>query len=182
MMGAALDRGADKARELANIGAGHAAGALARLVNRPIWTEVPSAETLRPEPALRARSVARDGTAVFFKLHGGVEGMLAIVFSRGSLEIIVTEIMGAAAYDAESAVESAVREAANILVSHYASAIADTLGAVVLPSVPVLTEHSVQAALDSVTAWDEAMPRRLLLEVPLFDEQREIEAYVVVVT
>ncbi len=182
MMGADLDWGADRARELANIGAGHAAAALASLVNRPIRIDAARAESLLQRPALRARSVAQDGTAVFFELQGGVEGMLGIVFSRPSLEVIVTEIMGAAAYEAESAVESAVRETGNILVSHYVSAIADTLGAVVIPSVPILTEQAVPAALESVTAPDERGGARLLLEIPLFDEEREIEAYVVVVT
>jgi chemotaxis protein CheC len=171
----------DRARELASIGAGHAAGALARLVNRTIWMDAPRVQPVDAETVPRAAALAEDGTAIFFELQGGVGGMMAVVFSRASLEVIVTEMMGAEAYELESAVESAVREAGNMLVSHYASAIADTLGTVVLPSIPVLTEEAVPAALGSVVSWRAGEPERLLLESPIYDGTREVQGYLVLV-
>ena len=173
--------GLDRARELASIGAGHAAGALARLTNRTIWMEVPRAQPVDAGTVPRAAALAEDGTAIFFELQGGVGGMMAVVFSRASLEVIVTEMMGAEAYELESAVESAVREAGNMLVSHYASAIADTLGTVVLPSIPVLTEEDVPAALGSVVSWRAGEPERLLLESSIYDGSREVQGYLVLV-
>jgi len=101
--------GLDRARELASIGAGHAAGALARLINRTIWMEVPRAQPVDAGTVPRAAALAEDGSAIFFELQGGVGGMMAVVFSRASLEVIVTEMMGADAYELESAVESASR-------------------------------------------------------------------------
>ena len=82
--------GLDRARELASIGAGHAAGALARLINRTIWMEVPRAQPVDAGTVPRAAALAQDGTAIFFELQGGVGGMMAVVFSRASLEVIVT--------------------------------------------------------------------------------------------
>lgn len=175
--GGALDR----ARELANIGAGHAAGALARLVNRAIWTEVPRAQALEEDVTPFAARAAEDGAAVFFELTGGVGGMVAVVFSRASLEVIVTEMMGAQAYGVESAVESAVREAGNILVSHYASAIADTLGTLVLPSVPLLAEQAGPGALASLVSRRPGDSPRLLLESRLFDPAHDVEGWVTLV-
>jgi chemotaxis protein CheY-P-specific phosphatase CheC len=68
-----------------------------------------------------------------------------------------------------------------MLVSHYASAIADTLGTVVLPSIPVLTEEAVPAALGSVVSWRAGEPERLLLESPIYDGTREVQGYLVLV-
>lgn len=174
-------RGLDRVRELASIGAGHAAGALGRLVNRAIWTEVPRAQALGDGVSPFAARAAEDGAAVFFELTGGVGGVVAVVFSRASLEVIVTEMMGAQAYGVESAVESAVREAGNILVSHYASAIADTLGTLVLPSVPLLAEHAGPSALASVVSLRAGDSPRLILESRLFDPADEVEGWVALV-
>ena len=78
---------------------------------------------------------------------------MAVVFSRSCLELIVTEMMGADAYGLERAVESAVREAGNVLVSHFASAIGDVLGRIVLPSVPLLDgPGDLDAFLDGLRA------------------------------
>lgn len=174
-------RALDRARELANIGAGHAAGALGRLVNRLIWTEVPRAQALEEGIASSAARAAEDGAAVFFELSGGMGGMVAVVFSRASLEVIVTEMMGAQAYGVESAVESAVREAGNMLVSHYASAIADTLGTRVLPSVPLLADQAGSSALSSLVSWRPGDARRLLLESRLFDPDHDVEGWLLLI-
>jgi chemotaxis protein CheC len=174
-------RALDRARELANIGAGHAAGALSRLVNRAIWIEVPRAQALDAGAAPFSAQAAEDGAAVFFELTGGVGGLVAVVFSRASLEVIVTEMMGAQAYDIESAVESAVREAGNMLVSHYASAIADTLGTLVLPSVPMLTEQAGPGALASLVSWRPGDAPRLILESRLFDPAHDVEGWLTLV-
>ncbi len=171
----------DRARELASIGAGHAAGALGRLVNRAIWTEVPRAQALGEGVAPFAARAAEDGSAVFFELTGGVGGMVAVVFSRASLEVIVTEMMGAQAYGVESAVESAVREAGNILVSHYASAIADTLGTLVMPSVPLLAEQAGPGALASLVSPGPSDSPRLILESRLFDPAHDVEGWLMLV-
>jgi len=170
-----------RARELANIGAGHAAGALARLVGRTIRMEVTCVQRLDEHPRPHASRIAEEGTAVFFELRGGIAGMMAVVFSRASLEVIVTEMMGAHAYGLDTAVESAVREAGNMLASHYASAIADTLGTTVMPSVPLLTAQALPAALASVVAWRAGEPPRLLIETAIFDLEREVEGFLLLV-
>lgn len=172
------ERAVDRVRELAGIGAGHAAGALAQLVGRPIRMDVPRVELRGPGVVPEITRLGEGGSAIFFRLHGGVGGAVAVVFSRGCLEVIVTEMMGADAYGLETVVESAVREAGNMLVSHYASAIADALGTVVLPSVPLLTDPiSLDAFLDGC----EPPLARVVIESAIFDSEREIEGTLVLV-
>jgi chemotaxis protein CheC len=164
----------DRLRELANIGAGHAAGALGKLVGRTIWMDVPRAAALREDIEAHAARSAADGAAVFFELQGGIDGVMAVIFSRRSLEIMVTEMMGADAYGRAAVVESAVREAGNIIVSHYVSAIADTLGAAVIPSVPLLAGDAVPEALAAIlrercaAGGRSRVPSVVLVESPLW--------------
>jgi len=52
---------------------------------------------------------------------------------------------------------------------------------VVLPSIPVLTEEAVPAALGSVVSWRAGEPERLLLESSIYDGSREVQGYLVLV-
>lgn len=168
----------DRIRELANVGAGHAASALSRLVRRTVWMDVPRPSYRTPDLVPEAARMADGGAAICFGLHGGVGGTMAVVFSRSSLEILVTEMMGAHAYGLDKAVESAVREAGNMLVSHFASGLADLLGTVVMPSVPLLTEPP------ELPAWLAALddePGDVVVECPLFDLDREVVGFLLFV-
>jgi chemotaxis protein CheC len=168
----------DRVRELAGIGAGHAAGALARLVGRPIRMAVPRVERRLPGVAAELARLGEGGSAICFRLEGGIGGAMAVVFSRGCLELIVTEMMGADAYGLEKAVESAVREAGNVLVSHFASAIADVLGTIVLPSVPLLTDP---VALDAFLDSCDPPLAGFIIESAIFDADREAEGTLVLI-
>jgi len=168
----------DRIRELTNIGAGHAAAALSRLVRRTIWMDVPRPSYRSPDLVPEAARAAEGGTAICFGLHGGVGGTMAVVFSRSSLEVLVTEMMGADAYGLDKAVESAVREAGNMLVSHFVSALADFLGTVVMPSVPLLTEPP---ELPAWLATLDEEPGGVVVECPLFDRRREVVGFLLFV-
>ena len=112
----------DRLRELLNIGAGHAAGALAQLVGRSFWMEVP--RVLARESALPA------GDAIVFEVAGSLRGIVALVIPAETRAALAQAVPGMAG--------SALLELGNIVVSHVCSAIADTLGATLLPSVPEL--------------------------------------------
>lgn len=172
---ASLPTALDRMRELASIGAGHAATALAQLVRRTIHMDVPSVDVAGAVP--REARDASGGSAICFGLEGGFAGNLAVVFSRSSLEVLVSEVMGADAYGGDMAVESAVRETGNILASHYASAIADTLHACVLPTVPLLTEpHELGVWVEDVGGAS-----AVVVASSLYDDERELEGYLLLV-
>jgi chemotaxis protein CheC len=128
----------DRLRELTNIGAGHAAGAFARLAGRTIRMGVP-----------RVRDAAEQSgewsAGVLFEVEGSLEGVMAILFHRGSRREVARRLLGPNPPSDQE--DSALREVGNILVSHVLSAMADTLGARILPSPPELATEDAEARL-----------------------------------
>ena len=142
----------DRVTELANIGAGHAAGAFAQLVGRTIRTEVPAivddAATNSRRPSDLSVGGSRDTwcTGVFFEFEGCLDAYVGILFPGAASEVLVRRIVGIESGDlAPSLIESALMEVGNILASHVASAIADTLGARLLPSIPMLAMEDAES-------------------------------------
>ena len=149
----------DRVRELTSIGAGHAANAFSTLVGRPFRMRVPTIRLLRAEAAgSTLAATTRDDeergmSGIFFEVEGGLGGVLALLFPEESRARILETLTGQPPdrVDAELA-ESALREVGNILISHVVNAIADTLGARILPSVPVLAMEDGFGALAELVA------------------------------
>jgi chemotaxis protein CheC len=127
---------ADRTRELANVGAGHAASAFAQLVGREIQMRAPD---LMRDPKWPA-NVADDWTSgVFFELEGCLDAVVAILFREPVRDEVVRKMLGDPTGElARESIEAVIMELGNILVSRVASAIADTLGERLLPTIPVL--------------------------------------------
>ena len=144
----------DRLAELASVGAGHAAGAFAQLVGQTIRMEVPviieggwEASLSDPSPGDRAD---RQSTGVFFQFEGCLDAIVGILFPGVASEALVRKIVGIESGElALPVVESALMEVGNILASHVASAIADTLGSRLLPSIPSLAMENAEEALIS---------------------------------
>jgi len=181
----------DRLAELANVGAGHAAGAFAQLVGRTIWTDVPiliegPGEDDR-ESAGRILvdesddSAERWCTGVFFEFDGCVDALVGILFPGAASEALVRRIVGIDSGElAPSVIESALMEIGNILASHVASAIADTLHARLLPSIPTL---AMEDAENAFSAWieDRLGSHALRIESGLHDESGELRGRLILV-
>ena len=138
----------DRLRELVSIGAGHAATAFALLTARPIWMGVPEVlPGARPVP--RASSGADAwSTGVFFEFEGCLDALVGILFHAAASEAVVRRVVGIEEGElAPHVIESALMEIGNILASHVASAIADTLGERLLPSIPTLAMDRAEQEL-----------------------------------
>jgi len=170
----------DRLRELGSIGAGHAATSFARLVGRTI--------RMRP-PAVRGRSsrplsheLKAWDTGVFFEIEGGPGGLLAVLFSAAARDALLALLLRRGPGDAPRPLgpeeESALREVGNILASSVVSAMADTLGARVLPSVPVLALGGASAVLGSLLAA-RGEGDALLIETEIHDGAGELRGLVV---
>jgi len=116
----------DRLCELANVGAGHAAGALAQLTGTPLRMRVPVVDP----PAAEG-----DATGVFFAVEGGPGGFLAVFFSTEARDALLEALLGAVPDDPQTR-RSALAEAGNILASHALSAVAELAGTRVLPKLP----------------------------------------------
>ena len=174
----------DRLGELANIGAGHAAAAFARLAERLICIEVPRFSRSADIASLsEPSSETGEGwsTGVFFEFEGAVDALVGILFRASASETLVRRIVGV-----ESGllpthyVESALMEVGNILASHVASAIADTLGRTLLPSIPTLAMEHADATLVSLAAR-RGGDHPVRIECELHDAERELEGLLVLV-
>jgi chemotaxis protein CheY-P-specific phosphatase CheC len=179
----------ERLTELANVGAGHAAGAFAQLVDRTIWTEVPVLVEAQhgDDRETPGRAAEGEGTAdrwctgVFFEFDGCLDALVGILFPGAASEALVRRIVGIDSGElSPSLIESALMEVGNILASHVASAIADTLHARLLPSIPTL---AMEDAENEFSAWieDRLGSRVLRIESGLHDESGDLRGRLILV-
>jgi chemotaxis protein CheC len=171
-------RAVDRLCELASIGAGHAAGALATLVGRPIEMCVPEARVLEPGAADAPLATAlggdpREWSGVIFEVEGGLGGALGVLLPAASRSLLLAKLLGKNA-SIPAKVESALREVGNILASHALSAMGDVLGASVRPSLPRLAMQSAPHELAQSIAASAEARAALRIEVELCDRTREL--------
>ncbi len=143
----------DALREVANIGAGHAATALSQMTGRKIMISVPEVNITRLEEVCRLLGSPDDiVAAVLMHMMGDLTGRTMIVFPRDSAEelcdILLRREMGTTTEFGEME-QSGLKEAGNILSSAYLNALSDFMGMMLLPSVPGLVVDLAGAVLTS---------------------------------
>jgi chemotaxis protein CheC len=173
-------RAVDRLCELASIGAGNAAGALATLLARPFVMSVPVARVLAPGAAAAPFATPlggseRDWSGVLFEASGGPGGALALFFAPDARVALLVALLGKSAGVAGHA-ESALCEVGNIVASHALSAIGDLVGAVVLPSPPRLAAEDAPRAFAQLIAERAGEAPVLRIEVELCDRANELRA------
>ncbi|MDX1648369.1 MAG: chemotaxis protein CheC [Myxococcota bacterium] len=175
-------------RDLARAGADRAAGAFGALVGRDFRPGVPMVRLLpaerAQEPFVAGASDAerRDMSGVFFEVEGGPGGVMALFFTPESANSVLEQLTGRPAKELDAdTVDSALREVGNILSSHVVSAVADHIGAVVLPSVPMLATGDAPAAFASLVAMRALDHPALRIEIEIADGLRELRSLLVFV-
>jgi chemotaxis protein CheC len=146
----------DALREVANIGAGHAATALSRMTDRTIMIEVPEVSDCRLGTVAEAvGSIGSNATAVVMNMMGDLTGRTAVVLSlsdtRILCDLLLRRIAGTTSSLGEME-ESSIRETGNILTSAYLTALSDFMGLMLVPSVPTLLSGPLTDVLTSVSA------------------------------
>ena len=164
----------DRLRELAHIGASWAANSLARLADRTILTRVPILHG--PE---RFRQRGEWDTGIFCEIEGDLSGLVAVFLSASAREAVIDLLCGDPDPPLEIAA-SALSEFGNILVSQTASAIANTLGGRIIPSLPELVMSDAETALRARLSPRHRPPPPLYIESELFDRQGRFRALHVV--
>jgi chemotaxis protein CheC len=163
----------DRLGELASIGAGHAASALATLLARPFEMRVPRVRVLAPGHfdaafASKLGGDLREWSGALFDVEGGPGGVLAVLFPPPSRDVLLADLLGENA-GVEPQAESALREVGNIVASHALSAVGDLLGESVLPSVPRLELAGAPRELARLVGERAGEERALRIEVELSD-------------
>ncbi len=140
-------------RALAQVGAGRAARALADLLG-PVW----KTRTQVVGSTLTLEGVDDATLVVIFEMEGAVGGLVGIFLPPAARDRVVSALVPEEENE-QSVIESALREAANIVASQAVSAIADFLGDRITLSIPVLVQE--QAAPAFAQRLAERSSRRL---------------------
>ena len=171
----------DAVRETANIGAGHAATALAQLTESPIMISVPTAVFSGAEALQRQlASVPQPVAAVVMGMLGQLSGTTALVFPRPTVVRLAEMMMRRPSGSCQVLTEletSAIREAGNILSGAYMNAMSDFLGLLLLPSPPVLVIDHAAAVVDHVVGGVAAPSRSVLCVETEFMTRNQDEAF-----
>jgi chemotaxis protein CheC len=158
----------DALKEVANIGAGHAATALSTLTHGRIMISVPFIRFVVPDDeARRACFPGKHVVAVMMDISGSIHGRTAFILpSDGSLRL-AERMLGRDHGSLKSIGEiekSAVSEAGNIIGGAYLTALSEFLGMRLLPSPPTLVEGETGSALGKVFPADEDLKPVLCVE------------------
>lgn len=144
----------DALREVANMGAGHAATALSQLTNQRISVDVPQIEIVRLEEVPNLTGHATDVVAcVAMHVLGDLAGRTVQVLPEQTAVRLAGILLGRSDLsfpdDFGELEQSALKEASNIVGGAYLNALSDFLGMMVLTSVPSLAIDLAAAVLMS---------------------------------
>jgi chemotaxis protein CheC len=156
----------DALREIANIGAGHAATALSQLTGSTIMIKVPAITVTSIEDLPAQFSADEEPVAaVMMQMLGDLSGRTLLVFPKPTVmrlaELMLRRPVGSSVAFSELE-SSAIKETGNILSGAYMNALSDFLGMLLLPSPPSLVIDMSTAVLTSASGESTPDPDSVL--------------------
>jgi chemotaxis protein CheC len=141
----------DALREVANIGAGHAATALSQITGQRIMISVPRVNVAAIEDVPNQIAEGEEPVAaVAIRVTGDITGLTLLVFPQPIAHRVAGLMMGGRDVQALGVIEeSALKEAGNILSAAYLNALAEFLSMRILNSPPELAIDLSDAVLSS---------------------------------
>jgi chemotaxis protein CheC len=143
----------DALREVANIGAGHAATALSQLTDCRIMISVPQIYVERMEQVPDILGDSQDVVAaVLMHMLGDLTGRMLLVVPQSNAlllsDLLLRREPGTTSEFGDLE-QSSIKEAGNILGGAYMNALSDFMGMMLLPSVPSLAVDLSGAVLST---------------------------------
>lgn len=143
----------DALREVANIGAGHAATALSQMTGRMIMIDVPEVNVRDLEDVAEMLGPAdSEVVAVVMHMMGDLTGRTAVLLPMAAARVLCDLLLRrptGTTTDFGVMEESSIKETGNILTSAYLTALSDFMGMMLVPSVPSLVADYAGAVLTS---------------------------------
>jgi len=140
----------DALREVANIGAGHAATALSQMTEQRIMISVPELTVSALDDVPNQIAPPEEPVAaVLMKMEGDLTGLTLLVFPHPIALKVAGLMMRRNVTELGRIEESAIKEAGNILSAAYLNALADFFKMTLLPSPPSLAVDMSDAVLTS---------------------------------
>lgn len=141
----------DVLREIGNIGSGHAATALAQLLNQKVDIKVPKAELCEfPKLADVVGGAENLVVGILLMLSQDVDGMMMFIMEKGSAYHLLRKMMWCEIDDEQPLDEmqlSALQEIGNIITGAYLSSLSDLTRLTISASVPYISIDMAGAIL-----------------------------------
>jgi chemotaxis protein CheC len=168
----------DVLKELGNIGTGHAATSLSKLLNKDVYLSVPEVKVGEIKN-LSNEFIGEIVAGVIIALQDLEEkksGYLYIMFPEKSARKIAGDLFGMDELD-EEMYASTIMEVGNILSSSFCDASADFMDIILLPSPPSFAEDVPTAVIDSVVSQMAKNSNHIILFETSLSSDSDIEIF-----
>ncbi|MGD8191036.1 chemotaxis protein CheC [Brevibacillus ginsengisoli] len=173
----------DVLREVGNIGAGHAATALSKLIRKEVDMKVPQVKIISFDQIADFVGGAEEVVVtIFLRVEGDAPGNMFFIVNFDSARNLLKELMGIEKADDDdifSEMElSALQEIGNILAGSYLSSLADFTKLNLQPSVPALAIDMAAAILSyGLIELGRAGDFALTIDTAFFEGNEEVEGH-----
>lgn len=143
----------DILKEIGNIGAGHSATALSKLLNRKIDMQVPNVRIVSFDEMMEFAGGAENIVAgIFLRIEGDLTGNMFFILQLPQATKLIQDLVGDNSFSFESDIQnemgiSAFQEVGNILSGSYLTSLSDFTGLNLYPSVPGFSIDMVGAII-----------------------------------
>jgi chemotaxis protein CheC len=172
----------DVLKEVGNIGAGHAATALSKMLDKPVDMNIPLVNVLHFEEITESMGGSEEVViAIFLRVDGDAPGNMFFILSQQSAKKLVSQMAGIESESEEEFSEmelSALQEIGNILVGSYLSSLADFTQLNLYPTVPSLAIDMSGAILSyGLIQFGEMGEHALLIDTKFLEGNHEVEGH-----
>jgi chemotaxis protein CheC len=172
----------DVLKEVGNIGAGNAATALSKLLNKPVDMGVPKVNLLPFEAITESLGGSEQVViAIFLRVVGDAPGNLFFILTMESAKSLLQKMVGLEVGEGDSFSEmelSALQEIGNILAGSYLSSLADFTRLCMSPTVPALAIDMAGAILSyGLLQFGEMGDHALLIDTTFLEGAEEVEGH-----
>ncbi|WP_138494049.1 chemotaxis protein CheC [Paenibacillus pinistramenti] len=170
----------DVLKEVGNIGAGNAATALSRLLDKPIDMAVPKVQMLPfGEIAENVGGAENLVLAVFFRVEGEAPGNLFFILTPDAAKKLLHRLAAIEISEGDTFSEmewSAISEIGNILAGSYLSSLADFTKLSMSPTVPAVAMDMAGAILSyGLLQFGQMGNDALLIDTTFIEGKHEVE-------
>jgi chemotaxis protein CheC len=172
----------DVLKEVGNIGAGHAATALSRLLDKPVDMLVPTVRMVPFEEISNSVGGSEQVViAIFLRVEGETPGNIFFILSQESAKKMLRNLVGIEVNNEDSYSEmeiSALNEIGNILAGSYLTSLADFTNLYMVPTVPSLAIDMAGAILSyGLLKFGEMGDHALFIDTKFLDGVDEIDGH-----
>lgn len=172
----------DVLKEVGNIGAGNAATALSKLLDKPVDMAVPKVSLLPfEEVAERVGGAEQIVLAVFLRVEGEAPGNMFFILEEDAAKRLLNQLMSMNHQEDAGYSEmefSALCEIGNILAGSYLSSLADFTQLSMVPSVPSIAVDMAGAILSyGLMQYGEMGDSALLIETTFIEDYQSLEGH-----